>query len=734
MMSVTKNQGTTIAHLPKNPRATKHFRICETVRLLALGAAAAVFNASGQNPPPQNAHLTGTVLDAAGKPASGLEVRTVFTSGPGVRETKTDAAGKFEVQWYPNQTSPMESIPCVVARDTERNLAVAQDLDENSASLNLKLQPALTVVGQVECEGKPLTNATATLIFWSGRSGMHLEGLARTNIPGRFEIPALPPGRKYGIMVSAPGYGQRAIYDISASADPGRQELDVIELKPANLKLAGLVVDADDQPIGGINVNLSGEGQPSAHTTTDSDGRFSFEHACEGRAQLFANAQNSYGNITAEGGDTNIVLRLGQSNNNSPGAVQHKLRGTVTGPDGKPVAGAQLAVFPLNGSVRWIKSGTNGVFNLSWSLESWQLRSGNAATLIVRDVPHNLAAIAELDEEATNLDVQLKPALTVSGRAEEPNGSPIAGAQVGMWLHAGNSYDQFDDRIPVSDAQGRFEIRGLPADASFLVYLTAKGRGRSQQQVGPGADTNRLELEPFVLRPADKIIAGKVVDTDDKPVSGASVSLSNVIAPGEGQPDGNTTTDRNGLFRLQVCEGRVLLYANAQGGNGYANANFEAGETNVVLQLRRSGSVASETPRRPSLKGRPLPDLAALGLAAETVPAGKPVLLCLADVEQRPSRRVLRLLSDQQEALKQKGITLLAAQVAATPDDTFKAWKDANPLPFAVGRVTEKSDKIKWATEVESLPWLILIEAQHRVAAEGFSIEELDAQLPAISK
>jgi UTP-glucose-1-phosphate uridylyltransferase len=142
----------------------------------------------------------------------------------------------------------------------------------------------------------------------------------------------------------------------------------------------------------------------------------------------------------------------------------------------------------------------------------------------------------------------------------------------------------------------------------------------------------------------------------------------------------------------------------------------------------------SEAPQRPSLKGRPLPDLAALGLAAEAVPTGKPVLLCLADVEQRPSRRAMRLLAEQFEALKQKGITVLAVQAAAISEDSFKAWREANSLPFAVGRLAEKPDKVKWATQVESLPWLILTEAQHRVAAEGFAIEELDAQLQALSR
>ena len=73
--------------------------------------------------------------------------------------------------------------------------------------------------------------------------------------------------------------------------------------------------DADDKPVAGVFVNLNGEGQPNGNVRTDREGRFHFDHVCEGRAQLFANDQNSYGNISTEGGDTNVVLRLGQTLN-----------------------------------------------------------------------------------------------------------------------------------------------------------------------------------------------------------------------------------------------------------------------------------------------------------------------------------------------------------------------------------------------------------------------------------
>jgi hypothetical protein len=259
------------------------------------------------------------------------------------------------------------------------------------------------------------------------------------------------------------------------------------------------------------------------------------------------------------------------------------------------------------------------------------------------------------------------------------------------------------------------------------VFAKAKDHGRSQQKVQAESETNRVELEPFVLKVADKIVSGQVVNADDKPVLGANVSLS-----GEEQPETSVTTDSKGRFNLKVCEGPVRLFANSQ--SGYANATAEAGDTNVVLQLARNESYSSPVARRSSLKGKSLPDLSALGFAAEDLPAGKPVLLCLLDIEQRPSRRAARLLAEQHDGLRQKGIAILAVQATAIEADSLKSWKDSSPVPFRVGRVAERSEKSRWLSAVESLPWLILSDTQGRVVAEGFAIEELEANLKALAK
>jgi hypothetical protein len=381
-----------------------------------------------------------------------------------------------------------------------------------------------------------------------------------------------------------------------------------------------------------------------------------------------------------------------------------------------------LAVFPFNGDPRWIKSDSNGAFNLTWSLQPWQLQNG-AALLVARDAARNLAASEGLEEDTTNLDVKLKPALTLTGLVKQTDGSPLAGAGIQLMMKAGNSYDSLNSQTAAADAQGRYEIKCLPPDAQYMVSASAKGHGQKQQPVQADPDTNRLEVGPLVLKPADHLLAGQVVNENEKPVPGAYVNFS-----GEDQPQGNVTTDNKGRFHLQVCEGRIQLFVNSQNGGGYAQAQAEADDTNLVLTISSQQGVRQAPPRAP-LKGRPLPDLAGVNLAGDAAPAGQPLLLCLFDAGQRSSRHIVQQLNGQAAALRQKGITVLGVQAAITSDETLNEWKTASPVAIPLGRVTEKTDKTKWALDVPALPWLILTDSDHRVISEGFPLDDLDAEL-----
>jgi hypothetical protein len=258
---------------------------------------------------------------------------------------------------------------------------------------------------------------------------------------------------------------------------------------------------------------------------------------------------------------------------------------------------------------------------------------------------------------------------------------------------------------------------------------TAKGYGSASQNIEEPGETNRVELPPCVLKIADHKLAGEVVGEDEKPVIRA-----NVYMYGQGQPNHSVRTDAKGRFKFdEVCEGTIQVSASAR--NAHGNTRAEAGDTNVVIRLGvRESYSQQETPRRVSLKGKPLPDLAGVELDGDAAPAGKPILLCLFDFEQRPSRRFVKQLAEQSEVLQRKGLTVLGLQAAVTTPEAFKEWKDANPLSFPVGFIVEKGDKTKWVSDVEKLPWLILTDADRHVTSEGFTLDELDTKLKGQAK
>ncbi|MEO8427447.1 MAG: carboxypeptidase regulatory-like domain-containing protein, partial [Verrucomicrobiota bacterium] len=603
--------------------------------------------------------LAGIVRLPDGQPATNLAVRVVGDYSMQQANVKTGPDGKFEMDWNSQRFPGNNMTPCLLIRDPERNLALAQDLDEDTEKLDLRLAPAVSFAARVESDGKLVTNATVALVFWTGNSGSHLNDLAsRTNTSGQIELVALPPGRRYGLQISAAGYGAKYV-DLAQNAEEAKRvELDPVELRRADRKLAGKLVDTDDKPVSGATVQINGDGQPNANVRTDRGGRFSFD-VCEGTVQLFASSQRNMANMSAEAGDTNVIVKLGeQSINYGGGAKPQKLKGTITDANGKPVDGADVRVFPMEGPNR-SKTDTNGAFTVSYVIQPWQRQNGNP-WLLVRDRARNLAAAQELSEEHTNVTVQLEPALTVKGHVVGPDAKPLANAQVNLMLQAGRMGGQVDEQPVTTDTQGGFTFTALPVAQDYSIYASFPGYSQKHQKIDAAWDTNVVETPPIVLRIANQMISGKVVDAKDKPISGIYVQVAS-----DDQPQASMQTDSKGRFKFKVCEGQVHMYASGQA--GFAQVTAEAGDTNVVILLadpavRTQAAVRRTTTNVSALKGKPLPELTSLGFAADAAPTGKPVLLCLVDVQQRPSRRMVRLLTLQQDDLREKGVTVLAAQ------------------------------------------------------------------------
>lgn len=667
--------------------------------------------------------LKGIVRDATGKPAPGLPVSFVnFPFGGSDATVTTDENGSFETE-IPRQDQNQfgRGVRCVFVRDVEHNLAAAESIEEDTKSVELKLAPAITISGHVVCDGKPVKKPSASLIFWSGDTGMWLRGLSREgSTPGQYEIPSLPTGFKYGVVVTADGYGQEDMAScVSADTEAGRVELETVELKLANLKVSGTVVDSNDKPVSGVSVYLGGKGQRGESDTTDKNGHFILNQVCEGQVNINCYNSGNSGTTTTEAGDTNVVVKVGERNMGGGRITMKniKLSGIVNGTNGLPISGAMVTVISSYNKGREVKTDTNGAFHLSWS-ENFVGNNNKNYTLYIRNKDLGLATTHEITEDVTNVTVQLQKAVNVTGRVENEKKEAIKGAQVIQFLRLENSFYNNSEKV-VTDSEGRFKVMCLPANQEFSFHAKANGYGSGEQSLT--LDTgNEVELPTFVLPSANCVIAGQVVDQKEKPVFGVDVYIN-----GKGQPSESATTDKNGHFHFNVCEGKIHLSAGRENERGQAIA--KSGDTNILISIGQRSNRRSE-PQRKFLKGSLLPDLKKYGLDATALPSDKALLLCLFDANQRPSRAIMRMLQGKADELKQKGIVIAGLQVETITEDVFKEWKESSHITIAVGRV-EKRETEKWLRSAESLPWLVFADAQHKVLSEGFPFDELDNRI-----
>lgn len=270
------------------------------------------------------------------------------------------------------------------------------------------------------------------------------------------------------------------------------------------------------------------------------------------------------------------------------------LLGRVLDPGGIPLAAARVEARSLDGALRAVgQSDADGGFRLDAPAGALVVVARCAGWLDGRSLPVALRA----GDAAHVGDVRLALGATLAGRVVDAAGRPVEGARV-----------QVDgERHVVSEADGVFEVTGLPAGETTLVASAAGGLPSEPLRcvvTGPAAGAVRgVELR---LRGAPRL-RGRVLGPDGRPVAGARVARL-------GDLDAAIATGADGAFELAGERAGEPLLVTAP---GLAAARVDATQP-LEVRLAAVLPAPGTTPRLALRRdGAPVP-----GVALLVAPAG----------------------------------------------------------------------------------------------------------------
>jgi hypothetical protein len=415
---------------------------------------------------------------------------------------------------------------------------------------------------------------------------------ATTEADGSFAFDGLV-GRPYTLIArAAQGVAGPITARLTERSDPV-----VLRLRPAGT-LTVTVIGSDGKPASDATVELRGVDVQRAATRA---GVAVFAPVVPGRYQIAAWADRtarSFQAILIGAGDAEARLRL---------ATGAPVAGKVVDDHGAGIAGARVrhgAVsdwgHPSSAQHDGTLTGADGSFRFD-ALPAGSFRF----TASHPERTQGTSSLVTLDGRTPRdgVVIALATGAVVRGHVVDAERRPVASARVRIAAAVADPRRMAFDppRQAYSDAEGAFEIEGLPRKALSAVALHDLGSSQTVAVDASAGDVDDLTL----MLDITGAIAGTVVDPQGEPVEGAQVTAAPV--PGGGRMFGDPAqwrlrglpdalSDAAGKFTVTgLAPGEYRVSAGtARAGNPRAfrdGATARTGDSNVRLVLQADGSV-----------------------------------------------------------------------------------------------------------------------------------------------
>ncbi|MEN6549055.1 MAG: carboxypeptidase regulatory-like domain-containing protein [Armatimonadia bacterium] len=524
--------------------------------------------------------ITGTVVDAAGKPLPGaevwlLQIESFGTDEPTTTAVRADANGSFV---FPNITAqvPPPEIGMLTVVAYQAPLALGWiPLSDKTAGLQVRCLAASRVEGRVVgADGNGL-KATIIPAYISpeqyeddGPRQLFLSKdlkdkfAVHCDATGHYALTCTPPHFRVDLEVSAAGYGRY-------TTDNAQPIAPVLELKAPGR--AEVRVSCPDKPqsVSGLQVQVWGSNRGLTYFSTlktDDRGQVALDELQPGTYSVVVAMPATSPWQTRGAVDIKIIPEA-----TAQAEVRLEKAVLVTGrvldrDTGEPVAGVAMWSSAYGMAPPSVATDGEGRYSLYLLPGEAQIYAAGMG----EEGPPPSVTVVVRDQGGSAPDLKVQRGLTVEGLVVDKDGRPVVGATVYR------SSNLFARRRVQSGDGGKFALTHVGAADEVTVWA------QCGDAIMPRELTFRGDEAPkpltLVLTPTPPVrLRVKVVDQDGRAIAGVGVK-----AQWSHQPLGKTvdlgTTDANGVCvsESQVAFGSYQLRAKTDASDAASSAEWEA--------------------------------------------------------------------------------------------------------------------------------------------------------------